>query len=748
MAYSWTYGGVRAETLFLQTTHVRRDILPPITSRTIPIPGRIGSQYYRSDFAMRTFAIDVFIDGDDMIDAEDKVREIAQFLDPSAGLKPLIFDDNPNIQYDAVVSGNTDISQIIALKRGVVTFLIPNAFGYEQNYISIPFNPMELSRGSPAVRTPGPPQEITSPGAANMLEDYDNGGHNHDIGPFKDDPLNADPSQVEQVINHVPRYIGVDYNVLNKTRIGVLVEEGTTNLVSNAPAMGGSATGFTAVSSTITGGGIGSGDFSSMLYSPKNSNGTYVEVSGVTGSEGLYTTVLGIGAGQTLTFSCMVEPFDILQIPAMFLNVQYRTAADALISSNSSGSFTMSGGLQRISMTVTTPANTNRVRCQLFTSAMAPAGSFFKTECWQLEAKAYPTSWHYGAGNASGNVRNNETMLVKTDSMLNGTSGTIQILFSPFTQPQPFGAIFDWGQFSGGNTIDRLCILHGTSVGTSRRTIQMQITNGATTATHFLNRTLTNATAFFQRYWVCARWNLTGNIATGYVKLDVHDFTNNETLTLTTPTAMTPISFASFPKANIGHNHSGGNWQNCIFEQIRFDMTALSDSEISTMLDGLKANNDLAMKIDRAGAFRYPFKRDQMPTLYLPKGTAPNQTGFFTFIDTNGNIDRIKLVNENSNNDFVYNVGTFVYYLRFNFETHTLQVAFPPNVIYSENLAHLAFNSIFFPLLPQQEMTFYVTALRVHTEYDPDREWEDESLEAFREIMADGNTFQYRPRYL
>lgn len=729
MAYSWTYGGIRAETLFLQTTHVRRDILPPVNARTVPVPGRAGDQFVQADYEMRTITIDVFIDSTSMVLSETYVRDIAEFLDVTDGLKALVFDDNPNLEYQAVVSGNTDISQILELKRGQITFLIPDVYANAAAYISIPFYPMEFSRNSAAVTLHGGSHDS----ADFLIEDFDQGGHNPTYSILTD-------TNIEDIDGHVPRYLYDTFYVLPlpDTRIkGVLVEEGTTNLLLTGAANGILTASYVAVGSVLSS-VIGQGAWQSAKYNPQG-GGIVVDLNGGVAVEGLYTQHAGAAAATTYTFSACVN-WEGIDPPNLYLRVEMYTAGMVLLSTSDSAAFTRATtaiGYQRFTHTFTTVATTANLRLYVITKEAHTANAVFSTSAWQLEQKAYPTSWHYGSGSPDGNVRSPETMVCRTANMINGTDGTIQLIFSPSaTRPNSFGAVLDWGEFDAGNAKDRIAVLHGTSVGTSRRTFQLQVTNGATTATNFISLVLTTASSEGQKYYVAVRWHLTGNIGTGYVKLNIVDIRTGQHLTTTTATATTPISFANYPKMNIGHNHGGANWQNAVFHDIRFDTAPLSDSAIAAIIATLNLTDNNPFQITAANQYRYRFNRDQLPILYLPTGNVNTQKGYFTF--GNASVVGDLEIDDITSGRYLL-ANDFGWVTRFNFENNTYLYGFSTPANMTLHMEDLSFQSIFWPLLLKQEMELFVTSDN------------KVSLQAFRKIIgttSDPGLFEYRPRYL
>lgn len=725
MAYSWTYGGIRAEDLFLQTSHVRRDIMPPVNVVTVPIPGRDGDQFVQANLDMRTITIDVFIIGTDMADAENKVYEISAFLDPHTGPKPLIFDDNTDLIYDAVVQGATDITQILALKQGQITFLVPDALGYSATEETIPFNPMELTRGSAAATIHGGWVNSTNYG----IYDFDIGGHNPDYDIVTN-------TNIAHITGHVPRYLDdfIRIDPYAEAYIaGVQVEEGTTNLLSNDRANAFLTSPFTAVGSVLTSLQT-AGSYQSAKYNPL-AYGLYVDLNGGIAVEGVYGTVAA-SSGVTYTFSASVANIGTDK-PNLYLRIEMYNVGLALLSTADSPAYAASatGGTQRFQHTFTTAIQTVSLRLYVITKEAHTTNVQFVTNCWQLEQKGYATSWHYGVGNPDGNVRSPELMQIRTAGMITGSQGTVQIIWSPSgTIPNPYGVLFDWGEFDVGNAKDRMAILHGTSVGTPRRTFQFSLTNGTTFANTTATATMSIATSAFMKYYVCIRWNLTGNISTGFVKLDVYDLRTGERLTNYLTTALPAIPFTNYPKANIGHNHGGANWENCIFLNIRFDKTALSDTDINAAIAGLTFEGSNPLTITTPGAIRYPFNGDQMPTLYLPSGTVSTQKGYFLFQNSSG-IGELKLYNNNAA-QFVWSTNG-EWLTEYNFINHTFlsgNVTVPEDL--NIHMEWLAFTSIFFPLLTKNEMTFYVTSDN------------DVSLQAFRKIMGTGNYFIYRPRYI
>lgn len=160
MAFSFIIDGVRSENLGIRVNNVSRVIHSPSDIRSIDIPDRFGVYFVRADFGAKSIIVDVSIIGDDFEDVMNRVRSIASALDIGEGLKTLSFDDEPDIEDMAVLSGASDLVQIRKLGRGSLTFFCPNPFSRsvsteEHNFIAsgnVIFNRVGSAVSSPVIR--------------------------------------------------------------------------------------------------------------------------------------------------------------------------------------------------------------------------------------------------------------------------------------------------------------------------------------------------------------------------------------------------------------------------------------------------------------------------------------------------------------------------------------------------------------------------------------------------------------------
>lgn len=127
MPFFLTYDGEISDDHGLVITKVNRSILPPLTDRTVEIPNRIGHYFFRMDMGMRIIPVEIVLIGTELADIQEKKRKIAKWLDPTKGLRDLIFSDEPDKKWEAVISGETGLDEIVRMGKGTLNFLVPNA---------------------------------------------------------------------------------------------------------------------------------------------------------------------------------------------------------------------------------------------------------------------------------------------------------------------------------------------------------------------------------------------------------------------------------------------------------------------------------------------------------------------------------------------------------------------------------------------------------------------------------------------
>lgn len=151
----FTYNGVHSSNYGLNVLSVQRGILPPITARLLDVPGRPGSYYQGRQVGARTITVDVQVTALDYADLRAKVRAIAAWLMPGPDPKPLVFDEEPDKTWYAVLSGDTDLDEVVAVGNGKLTFIAPDpvAVGPEHT-VALPatVNPAGTAETYPIIR--------------------------------------------------------------------------------------------------------------------------------------------------------------------------------------------------------------------------------------------------------------------------------------------------------------------------------------------------------------------------------------------------------------------------------------------------------------------------------------------------------------------------------------------------------------------------------------------------------------------
>ncbi|WP_169312818.1 distal tail protein Dit [Thermaerobacter marianensis] len=109
-------------------TDVRRSILPPVTARTLDTPGRPGVYYQGFDYGAREIQVDIILAESTLESLRSRVRNLAAWLRPDDTPRPLVFDDEPELTWYAVLSGDTNLEEIVTVGRGTLTFLCPEPY--------------------------------------------------------------------------------------------------------------------------------------------------------------------------------------------------------------------------------------------------------------------------------------------------------------------------------------------------------------------------------------------------------------------------------------------------------------------------------------------------------------------------------------------------------------------------------------------------------------------------------------------
>lgn len=531
MAYSFTYRGIRSEDLDLEILDVRRGVLPVVDPKTLNIPGRPGTFFMRSEYGARTFEVDILIKKQLTTTAlQLKVRDIANFLDAEPGLGELIFDDETDKKYNAIVTGQTPADQIVDFRMGTITFLAPFPFAeslvqeeFEINGFQAAFTRATFAYGLDG-RTvaPGDPRyEKGLFGDGIIIEEFTSNGFTADLSSFESA---ASLSAVTPINSTLSRDIKNQFHgsySLKMDTDGQVIGEGFTT----------------------------------------------VSIVGIASSTTFTISLFAI-ANRSSTIHMVIKEFD-----AGLVQVGTTTSSDFVIPDESQP-------LERIFVTFTTTGTTTSITLEVLTSTAIQYRTIW-FDGLQIEINNYVTSWQEGQI-----TRNDETLAIPLRSLLQNVDsikeGTIEFEFSRINaSSDTFSALLDWGAFTVGNTLDRIVILHGTSIGTSLQTISFQIVNGTDNALDTISITLPNITGQGDFFYVAIRWDLPGTL-----KIDVYDYKNATHFSNSKTTTINPLTFRDPPLA--GNDFPNGFlgtsgltfWVNAIYDEFRTTNRIRSDAEI------------------------------------------------------------------------------------------------------------------------------------------------------------------------
>lgn len=120
---SFTFNGLDSRNFGFLINNISRPYFPPLQITTIGVPNRAGAlAVQRNEWGVRNIEVDITIMGDNFVDLRQKVRNLAGFLVYSVDV-PLIFSDEPNLQYNARFNQSaTSLDEIAETGAGKLIF--------------------------------------------------------------------------------------------------------------------------------------------------------------------------------------------------------------------------------------------------------------------------------------------------------------------------------------------------------------------------------------------------------------------------------------------------------------------------------------------------------------------------------------------------------------------------------------------------------------------------------------------------
>ncbi|SHE66056.1 putative phage tail component, N-terminal domain-containing protein [Seinonella peptonophila] len=183
----FSYNDIHGTVYFDKVLDVIRGMAPSSSPLLQKITGKDGAYFFGVDTDVMEFEIKVLVKGKTRADLWTKIRKANGWLKKKE-LKKLVFDDEPDLYYEAICVDALDIDEILEFGIGTIKFLAPDPYAVGQSKS----------------------QRVSSPAAIferNGIRYRDNG---------------------TEVTEHFPVYKNGKFNE------AVLIEEGTTNLLTSA----------------------------------------------------------------------------------------------------------------------------------------------------------------------------------------------------------------------------------------------------------------------------------------------------------------------------------------------------------------------------------------------------------------------------------------------------------------------------------------------------------------------------------
>lgn len=126
----FTFGGVHSDAFGLIVNSKDIPLTPPLNNRLMENGGHDGAWDFGVNYGARPIDIDCTLFSESASDLRSKVRELAGVLNPAKGAQPIIFDDEPDVQYFARLANQVPLSQLGAMGTFTLQLTCPDPFTY------------------------------------------------------------------------------------------------------------------------------------------------------------------------------------------------------------------------------------------------------------------------------------------------------------------------------------------------------------------------------------------------------------------------------------------------------------------------------------------------------------------------------------------------------------------------------------------------------------------------------------------
>lgn len=130
------FNGIEKDYL-IPLTGRRRSAWAPVSRVLVTVPGMAGAYLSQTETQTREIVVPVIINAENIEDLQKIKEDMAEWL-VHDGPKELIFKDEPDRVYYALVDGELELDEIFSTGRGEITFICPDPYKYgpEKTYES------------------------------------------------------------------------------------------------------------------------------------------------------------------------------------------------------------------------------------------------------------------------------------------------------------------------------------------------------------------------------------------------------------------------------------------------------------------------------------------------------------------------------------------------------------------------------------------------------------------------------------
>lgn len=165
----FTFNGTHSDDMHVVVNKAKRPLAMPITPIVEDVPGRAGAYYFGSTKGVRKIDVECYLIGTSLESAATRVHALAAWL-ITPYPAPLIFDDDPLIQYYAILSGDIDLDEMSSFRKFTLVFDVPDPYSYSVNE-----DATDLAAGSNTITNNGgveayPRFQFTLPADAHFVQ--------------------------------------------------------------------------------------------------------------------------------------------------------------------------------------------------------------------------------------------------------------------------------------------------------------------------------------------------------------------------------------------------------------------------------------------------------------------------------------------------------------------------------------------------------------------------------------------------